>query len=139
MRCRRCGQEIALARRCPYCFAVQPEEEPAPASAGEAATTRARQDGPGPGEGFRGPIAGDAAPPPSLTFWGRLRRFLHYFLDPAVPWTSKALVLGGLLYVLLPLDLVPDLFPLLGWLDDAAVVALVWSFLSQELQRYRPR
>lgn len=130
MRCCLCGQEIALARRCPYCFAVQPEG---------TNSTQAYQSGPGPDEGFRGPITSEEDPSPPLTFWDRLQLFPRYFLDPNVPWPRKALVLGGLLYVLLPLDLVPDLFPFLGWLDDAAVVALAWSFLSQELQRYRPR
>jgi uncharacterized membrane protein YkvA (DUF1232 family) len=45
--------------------------------------------------------------------------------DPAVPLSAKALV--GLLlgYVALPLDLVPDFIPVLGYADDAIVAAIV--------------
>jgi uncharacterized membrane protein YkvA (DUF1232 family) len=45
--------------------------------------------------------------------------------DPAVPLSAKALV--GLLlgYVALPIDLVPDFIPVLGYADDAIVAAVV--------------
>lgn len=43
-------------------------------------------------------------------------------------WTlrNKLLAVLALLYVISPVDLVPDwLFPLVGWLDDLGVVGLV--------------
>ena len=40
------------------------------------------------------------------------------------------MLLGGLLYGVLPVDLIPDLLPLLGIADDAVVIlAVVMAFL----------
>ena len=45
--------------------------------------------------------------------------------DPRVP-TRRKLLLGAILaYLAMPLDLVPDVIPVAGQLDDAIVVALV--------------
>ena len=40
------------------------------------------------------------------------------------------LILGVLLYLVSPVDLIPDLVPGLGWLDDLIVVGLLVWFLS---------
>ena len=37
--------------------------------------------------------------------------------------STLALLAGGLAYLALPLDLVPDFIPVAGWVDDAAVLA----------------
>lgn len=42
--------------------------------------------------------------------------------DPRVPIFLKALPLLGVLYVLFPIDIVPDFLPILGQLDDLGVV-----------------
>ncbi len=34
----------------------------------------------------------------------------------------KLLLLAAAIYVFLPIDLIPDMLPVAGWLDDAAVV-----------------
>lgn len=48
---------------------------------------------------------------------------LYYCLqDKDTPKFVKLAVMGALGYVILPLDLIPDIFPGLGWLDDAAVI-----------------
>lgn len=44
---------------------------------------------------------------------------------------ALALLLGALAYILLPTDLAPDFWPLVGWIDDALVLAgalfLLWK------------
>jgi len=45
--------------------------------------------------------------------------------DRRVPWSRKALLAGGIAYLAVPFDLVPDFIPVLGLLDDALVIALV--------------
>ena len=45
--------------------------------------------------------------------------------DRRVPFFEKLLVVGLLVYVLFPLDLVPDLIPLAGQLDDLPLAAVV--------------
>ena len=55
----------------------------------------------------------------------------------AVPvWTLSAAGFA-LLYVLNPFDLVPDALPLLGLLDDAAVVSACLSLVEQDLRDYQ--
>lgn len=49
--------------------------------------------------------------------------------DPRVPVGSKLLVGGALVWVLSPIDLVPEFIPLLGPLDDVIVVGLVLRHL----------
>jgi uncharacterized membrane protein YkvA (DUF1232 family) len=51
-------------------------------------------------------------------------------------WTLSAAVFA-LLYVLNPLDVIPDALPVLGVLDDAAVVSACLALLEQDLYDYR--
>jgi uncharacterized membrane protein YkvA (DUF1232 family) len=44
--------------------------------------------------------------------------------DPRVPRTEKALVAGAIIYALIPFDLIPDMIPFVGQLDDAYLIAL---------------
>ncbi len=51
--------------------------------------------------------------------------------DPRVPASRKALLAAAAGYVVAPVDLIPDRFPLLGVLDDLVVAALaVDAFLA---------
>jgi uncharacterized membrane protein YkvA (DUF1232 family) len=47
---------------------------------------------------------------------------LRLVRDPRVPLYAKAVLGLTLIYVLSPLDFVPDWIPLLGQLDDAAIL-----------------
>ncbi len=49
--------------------------------------------------------------------WGLLR-------DPRVPAAQKLILAGIAGYLVLPLDLIPDFIPLMGQIDDLAVVLL---------------
>ena len=61
-------------------------------------------------------------------FWnGRYRQ---------IPWKSVAAIAGALLYVLNPLDLIPDVIIGFGLLDDAGVVALCLKLVESDLHRY---
>ena len=54
-----------------------------------------------------------------------------------VPWITIASIIGALLYVFSPIDLIPDFIPVLGLTDDAAVVALCLAGISKDLEKYR--
>lgn len=54
----------------------------------------------------------------------------------AVPWKTVTAMAGALIYVLNPLDLIPDLIFGLGFLDDAGVVALCLKLAESDLHRY---
>lgn len=53
-----------------------------------------------------------------------------------VPWRSIAAIAGALIYVLNPLDLIPDILLGVGFLDDAGVVAACLAFVESDLLRY---
>lgn len=50
-------------------------------------------------------------------------------------------ILGTLLYLVSPLDISPDVFPVLGWIDDGLVVSLLVSevgqMMAEQLKRKR--
>ena len=48
----------------------------------------------------------------------------YAFRHPATPLPGKLMLLLIALYLLSPVDLIPDTFPILGWLDDVALVSL---------------
>lgn len=51
---------------------------------------------------------------------------LEMLLDPHTPSSAKVTVLAALTYLLMPLDLIPDLIPAIGFSDDlVAVTALL--------------
>ena len=67
---------------------------------------------------------------------GRLRSFLMFLpnmvlllgrllKDARVPTAEKALFAAAIVYVISPLDFIPDVFPFIGQVDDLYVVALV--------------
>lgn len=60
-----------------------------------------------------------------LMFLPNLVRLLGRLLkDARVPNAEKALFLAAIVYVISPLDLIPDVFPFIGQVDDIYVVAL---------------
>ena len=54
-----------------------------------------------------------------------------------VPWWSIAAIVAALLYVLNPIDLIPDFIPGFGYIDDALVVAACLAMVEQDLQNYK--
>ena len=54
-----------------------------------------------------------------------------------VPWRVIAALAGVLLYVLTPIDLIPDVLIPFGWLDDAAVFTLALKLCGGDIEAYR--
>lgn len=52
------------------------------------------------------------------------------------PLSTIIAVLGGLLYLVLPIDVLADFIPFLGWLDDAAVLAFVIAAEQNDVKEY---
>lgn len=53
-----------------------------------------------------------------------------------IPYFSIAAIVFTLLYVLSPIDLIPDFIPVIGLLDDAAVVNICLFLVLQDLREY---
>ncbi|PRX51507.1 YkvA family protein [Salegentibacter salegens] len=54
-----------------------------------------------------------------------------------VPFNVIAAIGGALLYVLSPIDLIPDFIPIIGYLDDAAVIAFCLNLIEKDLITYK--
>jgi uncharacterized membrane protein YkvA (DUF1232 family) len=53
-----------------------------------------------------------------------------------VPWHSMAVAAGAILYSVSPADIVPDVLPLVGSLDDLFVVGLALKLVEKDLRAY---
>lgn len=54
-----------------------------------------------------------------------------------VPFGTIAAIIGSLLYVLLPIDLIPDFIPFVGLIDDAGIISLCINFTKYDLNKYK--
>ena len=45
-------------------------------------------------------------------------------IDPRVPAKERLLVAGAIIYAIIPLDLIPDMLPFVGQIDDAYLISL---------------
>jgi len=55
-----------------------------------------------------------------------------------VPKNIIISALGGILYIVSPIDLIPDFIPVVGWFDDVSVFMLILELgLATELNKYR--
>ena len=52
-------------------------------------------------------------------------------------WASRGAILGALLYFVIPTDATPDYLPVIGFVDDAAILGLVIRRLAREIERYK--
>ena len=82
--------------------------------------------------------------------WEKLRRFarvagrivveralrLYYAAqDPATPAWARRAIYGALAYFILPIDLVPDLLPGIGYADDATTLLATLAAVSMYVTR----
>jgi uncharacterized membrane protein YkvA (DUF1232 family) len=54
---------------------------------------------------------------------------------PAVPRRAKVALLVAVVWVLSPIDLIPEFLPVIGPLDDVVVVALVLRYVARAVPR----
>jgi uncharacterized membrane protein YkvA (DUF1232 family) len=91
------------------------------------------------------PLEGEILPPEHMArderivregFWRQLRRFVgripfaedivatyYCAFDSNTPLTARAVLLGAVAYFVTPLDMIPDFIPMVGFTDDATVLA----------------
>ena len=54
-----------------------------------------------------------------------------------VPVGSIVAIVGGLIYFLSPIDVIPDFIPVIGYIDDVLVIGLVLKQVNNDLEKYK--
>jgi uncharacterized membrane protein YkvA (DUF1232 family) len=67
--------------------------------------------------------------PACVTTARRLRR------DPAVPRRAKIALLVAIVWVISPIDLIPEFLPVIGPLDDVVAVVLLLRYAARSISR----
>lgn len=77
------------------------------------------------------------------TFFGEIKLYFRMLSDvftckyTKMPMGSLVAGLGSLLYVISPVDLIPDFIPVLGILEDIVVLGLCMKFARYDIQEYK--
>ncbi len=66
----------------------------------------------------------------------QVKKLYRYYIDPSTSKSKKALIGAGLLYFIMPFDVINDFLPGLGYLDDGVAIAYVFSLVNKELGEY---
>jgi len=73
-----------------------------------------------------------------ISFAKDILALYRYMKDPFVKWYRKAIVVAALVYFIVPIDTIPDITPLFGYLDDLGVITALLKYLGSELMGYYP-
>ncbi|MGH7844149.1 MAG: YkvA family protein [Candidatus Binatia bacterium] len=68
--------------------------------------------------------------------WPKVQALWELIKDPKAAWSQKAIAIGALVYLISPIDAVPDPIPGLGLSDDVAVLLAAIAALGVALQKY---
>ena len=68
----------------------------------------------------------------------RIRGIIPMMKDKKAPLWKKSILIFGIIYLFLPVDLIPPLIPVFGWLDDVVIWLAIIYFLRDELDKYAP-
>jgi uncharacterized membrane protein YkvA (DUF1232 family) len=86
-----------------------------------------------------------AASRPHFGRLGRIREFVknvvllyEMLVDPSfvIPWRTTAGIIFALAYFISTFDLIPDAIPVIGFFDDALIVAEVVYMFSADIRRF---
>ncbi len=67
---------------------------------------------------------------------GRLLRAYAQGEYREIPWKSLLLIVAAILYFINPIDIIPDLMPLVGLTDDFAVLFMVYKSVGADIDKF---
>ena len=86
----------------------------------------------------------DNDPPSALeTLWRDIKLMASMLRDywdgkyTTLAWSTVVAISIALAYFISPIDAIPDIIPVAGFLDDAVILRIAMQFVSLELDQYR--
>lgn len=67
--------------------------------------------------------------------WVQVNKILEIVNNPSTPKHIKAIAIGAIIYVVAPVDAIPDIIPVGGLVDDAAIVLLALEQIKALLNK----
>lgn len=68
--------------------------------------------------------------------WDKVMSLWKFIQDPNAPWVGKVIAIGALVYLISPIDAIPDIIPILGLTDDAGIILAAVTKLANDLKEY---
>ena len=53
------------------------------------------------------------------------------------PWSSIMAICAAMIYLMFPFDIITDILPVVGWIDDLTVFKICLDFCKKDLEAYR--
>lgn len=69
--------------------------------------------------------------------WDKVMDLWQFVQDPQAPWSGKVIAIAALLYLISPIDAIPDFIPVVGLGDDVGIISLALIKLSHDISKYR--
>ena len=66
----------------------------------------------------------------------RLKAIKYFIRDKGVPLRKKIIIVAGILYLLMPIDLIPEPILIFGVVDDLVLWTFIIWYLRDELDKY---
>ena len=70
---------------------------------------------------------------------GTLLRMLRAYINGnyrQIPFKSLLMIIGALIYFMMPIDLIPDFIPVTGLADDITIIFLVFGSINEDIQAF---
>ncbi len=74
-----------------------------------------------------------------ISFAKDVMALYRYMVDTDISWYRKSIVVFALIYFISPIDAIPDIAPLFGYMDDLGVITALLKYLGSELISYYDR
>lgn len=66
----------------------------------------------------------------------RIKAIRHFLKDKSVPFRKKLIIIAGILYLFVPIDLIPEPILIFGVVDDIVLWSFIIWYFKSELDQY---
>ena len=70
--------------------------------------------------------------------WGKVQALWEFASSAKAPWVKKTIAIAALVYLITPLDAIPDPAPVVGLIDDAIVILQAFRMLFNSDDEGKP-